>query len=160
MLAKKKLTLSIARELNQRLDFEAALKGKGTDRSSLVDALLNERICLPADWTDFAVTSPETPCPPEAKPSRKPGDSDATREKTTFYISGKAAMLLSLWASLTQTDRSAVVEGLIRDHVTPWQAYDPRTHHTAAYRRSSGRVVTEDRRDHADEVSQATQEAA
>ena len=50
MISKKKLTLTIAEDLNCRLDFDAIIKGKGHDRSSIVDALVSRWIELPEDW--------------------------------------------------------------------------------------------------------------
>jgi hypothetical protein len=117
---KKKLTLSIDPELNQRLDFQAAVAGKGHDRSSIVDALVERHIQLPDDWQHF----PDV----ESTASEQPDDkaSGRQREKTTFYLSVRAAKILGLHSQLTETNRSRVVESLIEAHVTPWKIYDPR----------------------------------
>jgi hypothetical protein len=120
---KKKLTLSINTSLNQRLDFEAAVKGKGHDRSSIVEALIVRHICLPDDWQDFPDDGGDTPRRAADKPSVR------HREKVTFYFSPKAARLLGLHAQLTEADRSDVVERLIDENVTPWLVYDSRKFH-------------------------------
>jgi metal-responsive CopG/Arc/MetJ family transcriptional regulator len=124
-MTKKKLTLSIVNDLNQRLDFEAAITGK--DRSSIVSELIENHIALPTDWSDL-----DTLCPTDAKSSPRQQTEDAKRSKTTFYISAKASMSLSVQAGLTGTDRSDVVETLIRDHIAPWKTYDERKHHLRA----------------------------
>jgi hypothetical protein len=120
MTAKKKLTLSIDPELNRRLDYQAAFAGKGHDRSSIVDALIAGHIELPADWQDFPDTASATPDPTDDKASPR------RREKTTFYVSVKAARMLGLHAQLTETNRSRVVEALIADHLPEWAVYDQR----------------------------------
>jgi hypothetical protein len=118
MNAKKKLTLSIEPRLNQRLDFQAAVAGKGHDRSSIVDALITGHIQLPDDWQDFPDTTSAMPEPPDDKASPR------QREKTTFYLSVKAARMLGLHSQLAEKNRSRVVEALIEDHITPWGVYD------------------------------------
>jgi hypothetical protein len=117
---KKKLTLSIDPALNQRLDIQAAVAGKGHDRSSIVDALILGHIRLPDDWQDFPDTDSATPEPPEDKASGR------RREKTTFYVSVKAARMLGLHSQLAETNRSRVVEALIDEHVPLWGVYDQR----------------------------------
>lgn len=127
---KKKLTLSIETALNRRLDFEAAVRGKGHDRSSIVEALISGHISLPADWQQFAVEG-------EATPQRTADKAPARqREKTTFYFSPMAARLLGLHAQLAEADRSEIVERLIREHVAPWDVYDPRDSYVASRRKS------------------------
>ena len=120
MIPKKKLTLSIDPALNQRLDFEAARAGKGHDRSSIVDALIIEHVHLPDDWRGFPDMPSATPEQAEDKPSPR------QREKTTFYLSAMASRLLGLHSHIVEADRSSIVERLIREHVTPWDLYDPR----------------------------------
>jgi hypothetical protein len=117
---KKKLTLSIDPALNQRLDFQAAVSGKGHDRSSIVDALILGHIRLPDDWQDFPDTDGATPEPADDKASLR------QKEKTTFYLSVKAARMLGLHAQLAEAHRSRVVESLIEEHIPPWAVYDPR----------------------------------
>jgi hypothetical protein len=129
MNAKKKLTLSIDPRLNQRLDFQAAVAGKGHDRSSIVDALITGHIRLPDDWQDFPDTLSATPEPPDDKAAGR------HREKTTFYVSVKAARVLGLHSQLAETNRSRVVEALIEDHVTPWDVYDPREKYLSTRRK-------------------------
>jgi hypothetical protein len=135
---KKKLTLSIEPRLNLRLDIQAAVAGKGHDRSSIVDALILSHIKLPDDWQDFPDSSPGTPEPPEDKPSPR------QREKTTVYVSGKASRMLGLHAQLAETNRSRVVEALIDAHVPVWAVYDQREFNKPARRsdrRSAGDAI-------------------
>jgi hypothetical protein len=117
---KKKLTLSIDPELNRRLDIQAAVAGKGHDRSSIVDALILGHIRLPDDWQDFTDSDATTPEPTDDKPSAR------QREKTTFYLTAKAARMLGLHSQLSETNRSRVVEALIDEHVPQWDVYDRR----------------------------------
>ena len=131
MIPKKKLTLSIDPVLNQRLDFEAARAGKGHDRSSIVDALIIEHIHLPDDWRGFPDMAPAAPERTDDKPSSR------QREKTTFYLSAMASRLLGLHSHIVEADRSSIVERLIREHVTPWDIYDPREKFLSSY--SKGR---------------------
>ena len=131
MIPKKKLTLSIDAELNRRLDLQATFSGKGHDRSSIVDALVVEHIQLPDDWKHHLAPASASPDRTDDKPSPR------QREKTTFYLSAQAALILGLHAQLTEADRSSIVEGLIRDHVTPWDLYDPREKYLTS--RSKGR---------------------
>jgi hypothetical protein len=126
---KKKLTLSIEPSLNRRIDIEAAVRGKGHDRSSIVEGLINRHICLPDDWREFPDNDARTPRPADGKASPR------QREKTTFYVSTMAARLLGLHAQLTEEDRSSVVERLIAEHVTPWDVYDPRECHLTTRRK-------------------------
>lgn len=126
---KKKLTLSIDPMLNRRLDLQAALAGKGCDRSSIVDGLILGHIQLPVDWQDFPDTGPITPEPPDDKASPR------QREKTTFYVTVKAARVLGLHSQLAETNRSRVVEALIETHVPPWDVYDPREKYLSSYRK-------------------------
>lgn len=130
IVKKKKLTLSIDTALNRRLDFEAAVRGKGHDRSSIVDALINQHICLPADLLQFPDEAAVTPQRTEDKTVTR------QREKTTFYFSPMAARLLGLHAQLAEADRSEIVERLIGDHVPPWDVYDPRESYVATRRKS------------------------
>src|SRR5262245_11051448 len=102
MNAKKKLTLCIEPRLNQRLDIQAAVAGKGHDRSSIVDALITGFIRLPDDWQDFPDTPSAMPEPADDKASPR------RREKTTFYVSVKAARMLGLHAQLAETNRSRI----------------------------------------------------
>jgi hypothetical protein len=125
---KKKLTLSIEPRLNQRLDIEAAVKGKGHDRSSIVDGLILGHVQLPDDWDQFPDAPAETPEPAEAKASRRPTD------KTTFYVSVKAARVLGLHSQLAEKNRSRIVQALIEDHVPPWAVYDSREFNRPARR--------------------------
>jgi hypothetical protein len=125
-MAKTKLTLSVANDLSQRLDFEAAVTGK--DRSAIVNDLILNHIVLPADWADL-----DTLCSQEAKASPRQPTPAAKRAKTTFYVSAKASMVLGVHAGLTRSDRSDILGGLIRNHVTPWKAYDESKHHTSAF---------------------------
>lgn len=117
---KKKLTLSIDPELNRRLDIQAAVAGKGHDRSSIVDGLIVGNIRLPDDWQDFPDNESATPEPPDDKPSAR------RRDKTTFYVSVKAARMLGLHSQLAETNRSRIVEALIEDHIPEWGVYDQR----------------------------------
>jgi hypothetical protein len=146
MNAKKKLTLSIDPRLNQRLDIQAAVSGKGHDRSSIVDALITGHIRLPDDWQQFPDIPAATPEPPDASPS------GCRRDKTTFHLSVKAARILGLHSQLAETTRSRVVEALIEEHVTPWDVYDPREKHLSTRRK--------DRRSEATEVNLAAATAA
>jgi hypothetical protein len=126
---KKKLTLSIDPELNRRLDIQAVLAGKGHDRSSIVDALITGHVRLPDNWCQL----PDMPSvalePPDDKASGR------KREKTTFYLSVRAARMLGLHSQLSETNRSRVVEALIEDHVPMWAAYDQRKSFVSAKRR-------------------------
>lgn len=117
---KKKLTLSIDPELNRRLDIQAAVAGKGHDRSSIVDGLITGHIRLPDDWQAFPTDESATPEPTDDKASGR------RREKTTFYVSVKAARMLGLHSQLAETNRSRVVEALIEEHVPQWDVYDRR----------------------------------
>jgi hypothetical protein len=134
---KKKLTLSIETDLTRRLDFEAALRGKGHDRSSIVGDLVDLHIDLPADWKPLAV---EVETIPEWMAAKMPA---RQRDKATFYFSPMTAMRLGLYARRLGFDQSDVVEGLIRKYITPWDIYDPRTHHTSANPTNRRRKVTE-----------------
>jgi hypothetical protein len=125
---KKKLTLSIEPRLNQRLDIEAAIKGKGHDRSSIVDSLILGHIQLPDDWDQFLDGGHETPEPTDVKASGR------KVEKTTFYVSIKAYRTLGLHSQETEKNRSRIVEALIEDHVPPWAVYDSREYKTPARR--------------------------
>jgi hypothetical protein len=42
-------------------------------------------------------------------------------------------MILGVHAGVTRSDRSDILGGLIRIHVTPWKAYDESKHHTSAF---------------------------
>jgi hypothetical protein len=117
---KTKLTLVIGEKLNQRLDLQAAIGGKGHDRSSIVEGLINAHIRLP-DAVDDILSEPA-----EAKASGRQPARDGTRGKTTFYLSPSTARRLQLHATWTGEDRSEAVERLIREHVPPWDVYDPR----------------------------------
>jgi hypothetical protein len=121
---KSKLTLSIAAALNQRLDFEAAIKGKGHDRSSIVEALISEHVKLPENVDQLLDSSPEMQEAQDAKTSGRQPTEAVTRGKTTFYFSPTAARRLRLHSLSTGQDCSSIVEGLIRDHVAPWKTYD------------------------------------
>jgi hypothetical protein len=125
---KRKLTLSIDPELNRRLDIQAAVAGKGHDRSSIVDALITGHIELPDDWHQFPDMPSATVEPPDDKASGR------KREKTTFYLSVKAARMLGLHSQLADTNRSRVVEALIEDHVPLWGVYDQRKSFVSARR--------------------------
>jgi hypothetical protein len=121
MTAKKtKLTLVIGEKLNQRLDLQAAIGGKGHDRSSLVEGLIDAHIRLP-HAVDAILTEPA-----EAKASGRQPTEDGTRGKTTFYLAPSTARRLQLHATWTGEDRSEAVERLIREHIPPWDVYDPR----------------------------------
>jgi hypothetical protein len=136
---KKKLTLSIEPRLNLRLDIQAAVSGKGHDRSSIVDALILSHIKLPDDWQDFPDAEPGTPELPEDKSSPR------QREKTTVYVSAKASRMLGLHAQLAETNRSRVVEALIDTHVPVWAVYDQREYKAPARRsdrRSEGDAIS------------------
>jgi hypothetical protein len=116
----KKLTLSIDPSLNRRIDIEAAVRGKGNNRSSIVEGLIVRHISLPDDWREFPGNEGQTPRPADGKASPR------QREKTTFYVSIMAARLLGLHAQLTEEDRSSIVERLITENITPWDVFDPR----------------------------------
>lgn len=118
MIPKKKLTLSIDSELNQRLGIQAAFGGKGHDRSSIVDALIIEHIHLPDDWRHSPDMASATPERTDGKPALR------QREKATFYLSAMSARLLGLYSELSETDRSSIVECLIREHIPAWGVYD------------------------------------
>jgi hypothetical protein len=148
---KSKLTLSIDPGLNQRLDFQAARDGKGHDRSSIVEGLIDTHIKLPDDMDDFFDDVPETRAPDD-KSSRRQAAETVTRNKTTFYLSPKVAKRLSLYAVWTKKDRSSIVEGLIRDHVTQWDIYDPRESYLTTRRK--------DRQSGASPISSSEQAAA
>ncbi len=143
---KKKLTLSIEPRLNLRLDIQAAVAGKGHDRSSIVDALILGNIKLPDDWQDFPDAESATVEPPDAESSKR------QRQKTTVYVSIKAARMLGLHAQLTESNRSRVVEALIDAHIPIWAVYDQREYKTPA-RRS-------DRRSEGDSIRDTAQAAA
>jgi hypothetical protein len=117
---KSKLTLVIGEKLNQRVDLEAAIRGKGHDRSSIVEALVDAHIRLP-HAVDAILTQPA-----EARACTRQPSEDGTRSKTTFYLSASAARRLQLHMTWTGEDRSEAVERLIREHITPWDVYDPR----------------------------------
>lgn len=131
---KSKLTLSIEPGLNQRLDFQAARDGKGHDRSSIVEALIDQYLKLPGDVQDFFLDAPQTQRP-DAKSSRRQPAAAVNRDKTTFYLSFMVAKRLGHYAVWVGKDRSSIVEGLIRDHVTPWDIYDPRESHLTTRRK-------------------------
>jgi hypothetical protein len=131
---KSKLTLSIDPGLNQRLDFQAARDGKGHDRSSIVDALIDQYVKLPGDVQDFFLDAPETRRS-DAKSSRRQPPEAVNRDKTTFYLSHLVAKRLGHYAVWLGKDRSSIVEALIRDHVTPWDLYDPRESHLTTRRK-------------------------
>src|SRR5271163_4862262 len=94
---KSKLTLSIEPGLNQRLDYQAARDGKGHDRSSIVEALIDRHIKLPGDVRDFFLDAPETQHT-DAKSSRRQPAEAVTRDKTTFYLSPMMAKRLGHYA--------------------------------------------------------------
>jgi hypothetical protein len=125
---KTKLTLVIGEGLNRRLDYQAARDGKGHDRSSIVEALVEAHISLP-EAVDAILTQPA-----EAVASARQPSADGARSKTTFYLSPSAARRLQLHATWKGEDRSEAVERLIRDHVTPWDVYDPRKSYVSARR--------------------------
>src|SRR5689334_22078985 len=120
---KTKLTLVIGEKLNQRLDLQAAISGKGHDRSSIVDALVNAHIRLP-EAVDAILTQPA-----ESKVSTRQPAEDGITGKTTFYLHPSTARRLELHMTWAGEDRSEAVERLIREHVTPWDVYDPRKYH-------------------------------
>src|SRR5580658_8947202 len=97
LLKKSKLTLSIDPALNQRLDFQAARDGKGHDRSSIVDALIDQHVKLPDDMQDFFRDVPETQRS-DAKSSRRQPPEAVNRDKTTFYLSNLVAKRLGHYA--------------------------------------------------------------
>jgi hypothetical protein len=135
---KKKLTLSIDPDLNRRLDIQAAVAGKGHDRSSIVDGLITGHIQLPDDWQDFPDSESSASELTEALSAPR------QREKTTFYVSIKAARMLGLHSQLTDATRSRVVEMLIATHVTPWGVYDQREKFVSTRRndrRSAGDAI-------------------
>ena len=134
---KTKLTLVIGEKLDRRLDLEAAISGKGHDRSSIVEDLINTHISLP-EAVDAILTEPA-----EAKASGRQPTEDGTRGKTTFYLSPSTARRLQLHATWTGEDRSDAVERLIREWITPWNVYDPRTHNAPAVKTNRQRKVTE-----------------
>jgi hypothetical protein len=127
----KKLTLSIDPGLNQRLDFQVAKDGKGSDRSSLLDGLVKAHIQRPDDVSALMVDAPKSQ-PTDAKTSRRQPPATADKSKTTYYLSVEADRLLRLRSLMTGDDLSTIVSGLIADHVAPWDIYDRRTHHTSA----------------------------
>src|SRR4051794_39925137 len=99
MIAKKKLTLSIRKDLNRRLDLEAVIE-EG-DRSSIVDALVKAKVELPDDWRTFAAADPgPSPSPDGLTPGRQQPAAVA-RGKTTLYVSAETAMRLGLYSQLT-----------------------------------------------------------
>src|SRR5262245_41438945 len=105
MSAKKtKLTLVIGEKLNQRVDLEAAIRGKGHDRSSIVEALVDAHIRLP-EAVDAILSQPA-----ETKASTRQPSEDGARSKTTFYLSASAARRLQLHMTWTGEDRSEAVE--------------------------------------------------
>jgi hypothetical protein len=130
----KKLTLSIEQGLNRRLDIQAALDGKGHDRSSILDGLVKQHIERPDDVTAFMVDAPK-PQATEVKASGSQPVATVTRSKTTYYLSFESDRVLRLHALLTRQDLSPIVEGLIRAHVTPWDIYDPREFHLTSRRK-------------------------
>lgn len=135
---KKKLTLSIETRLNLRLDIQAAIAGKGHDRSSIVDALILGHIKLPDDWQEFTDSESATPEQTDDK------SSPLQREKTTFYVSARAARMLGIHSHLADTNRSRVVEALIDKHVPVWAVYDQREFNKPARRsdrRSAGDAI-------------------
>jgi hypothetical protein len=135
MPKKSKLTLSIASDLSQRLDFQAARDGKGHDRSSILEDLIKDHVPLPDDLAAFLVGARQAG-PTDDKASRRQSPRPVARGKTTFYLSVEFARRLSLHAVLTGEDRSSIVEGLIRDNFTPWNIYDPRESHLSTRRKS------------------------
>jgi hypothetical protein len=141
MARKKKLTLTIAENLNRRLDFEAINKGKDHDRSSIVDALVDQWIKLPEDWQKVPFPEPEPSQHPTAKPVSGQQPEAVKRLKTTFYVSPMTDRLIGLHAKLTGEDRSSAVERLIGEHIAPWGMYDTSTHHV---RRFSDRSKSND----------------
>jgi hypothetical protein len=113
----KKLTLSIAPELNRLLDIQAALDGKGSDRSSLLDGLVKAHIKRPDDLDSLMAGIQESQSAVvKASGSRSP--------KTTYYLSVEADTRLRFHKMTTREDLSKIVENLIRDNVTHWGAYD------------------------------------
>lgn len=121
MSAKKtKLTLVIADALNQRLDFEAAVRGKGHDRSSIVEDLVRAHICLPEAVGEILTR------PMDVKSSGGQPTEGGKRSKVTFYLTDETARRLALHMTWTGEDRSEAVERLIREFITPWDVYDPR----------------------------------
>ena len=139
---KTKVTLLIPEKLNQRLDFQAAVDGKGSDRSSILEALIEAHISLPHSTSDLLDGCPETSEPAEAKPGGRQPTRDATRSKTTFYLTPKTASRLKIHADWTGEDRSSTAERLIREHITPWDVYDPREKFLSS-RRSDRRSVVD-----------------
>ena len=70
--------------------------------------------------------SQSSPASPETK-TRKPRVTKATKGedtkgkvRITAYVSMDAAKRLGIHATMTQQDKSAVVESLIRDHLRDW----------------------------------------
>jgi hypothetical protein len=113
----KKLTLSIDPELNRLLDFQAALNGKGSDRSHLLDDLVMNHIEHPDDW-DSLVASVKDSQPTGVKASGSQGS------KTTYYLSVEAEVRLRVHKMKTREDLSTTVANLIRDHIPHWGIFD------------------------------------
>lgn len=139
---KIKVTLLIPEKLNQRLDFQAAVDGKGSDRSSILQGLIEAHISLPDGIGDLLEGCTGAAEAAEAKPSGRQPTRDATRSKTTFYLSPRTARRIKLHADWTGEDRSSAAERLIREHITPWDVYDPREKFVSA-RRTDRRSVAD-----------------
>src|SRR5271163_1985235 len=120
----KKLTLSVDPGLNQRLDIQAALGGKGSDRSTILDGLVKAHIKRPEDMDALMADAPKSE-PAEAMASRGQAAPNVDKSKTTYYLSVESDRLLRLRSLMTGNDLSTIVSGLIREHITPWTVFNP-----------------------------------
>jgi hypothetical protein len=133
-LSKDKVLLSIEPGLLQRLDFQAARDGKGHDRSSIVEGLIKSHLVLPDDLAALLLVS-NTPGLGDVKAAGCQSCEAVERSKATLHLSVDASRRLGFYAVWVDRNRGAVVEDLIREHVTPWKIYDPRECHLTSRRK-------------------------
>jgi hypothetical protein len=133
---KSKLTLLIGENLIRRLDFHVASKGKSADRSSVLEGLIADHLRLPDDVGALLDGLPSPTRPLDALATRQQRAKDGKPGKTTFYLTSRTARTLKIHADSTGEDRSATAERLIREHIAPWEIYDPREFHLRSFSKS------------------------
>jgi hypothetical protein len=131
---KVKLQLSLSTALVRRLDYEAARRGPGLDRSALVEALVVEHVQLPAGWV-VGGGGAEPPRAIESSAAERREGSESGRYKTTLHLTVLTARSLGVYSAWFGLDRGDVVDQLIREHVTPWDLYDPRESYLTSRRK-------------------------
>ena len=132
--SKVKLQLSVEGALVRRVDYDLARRGPGLDRSGLVESLVNEHLSIPVGLIAGG-DGLDSPLAIESSAAVRPADGQLERYKTTLHLSASAARRLGVYAAWNRLDRGDVVSALIREHITPWETYDPRESYLTSRRK-------------------------